>query len=366
MVRIEQAEAAAKVWEKKAEMTKTRVNAQDIRKGVGRLFLTVAAFGSVLPGCNQGSEAIVNGETIASADFDSALKLDRGQIVLQRLITEQLVIQEAMREGVVLNDDAMKPFRSQAEAHLKDPGARKVLERDMRVRLLLRKMLLKDVSEKHLNGLYDSFKDDLKQYDLYAIVTKSREDAAKVVSGLSSAFAFESLSDTYGAEPQLKRVRGHLGYLTPSSIRELFGEAGVGVVEDLDEKGFTKNPIRLSRGGFLILRVDHIRASYAELRPKIEDLIVQANAPAFLQKLEQKAKVSVLSPNGIPYSPILEESLAKPMKEEQNAPVDLTESVPETRGVGSAVGADLGLKIPSFQKTKANSVTPTPLPASVK
>jgi hypothetical protein len=303
-----------------------------------------------MTGCERGAEAVVNGEPVETAELENALKIDRGQVILQRLIIERAIAQDAKKQGITIDDRELKPYRAQIGSRFQDVGMRKVIEQDLRARLLLRKVLLKDVSEARRHKLYDLFQDELKEYDLYAAVTKTRPDAEKVIDGLDKAFSFETLSDTYETQTPLKRIHGHIGFLTRAGVQNIFGETGATVVEGLDEKGFSKQPLTIPNRGFLILRIDSIRSSYTDLRGKIEDLIVAANGPAYLHSLSQNAKVSVLgSMNGMASTNLLEENLSRPFKEEPPPTVDLSAATPAPLGdtVGSRVGAALGLGVPN-------------------
>ena len=315
---------------------------------------------SLLVGCNQGVEANVGSDKITSDEFFSALKIARGQQVLKRLATVHLIQEDARRLHIKVDDEELKGFRAQLDSQTSDVSTRKIAESELISRLLLRKILLKDTDEKRLRELYELFKEELKQYNLLGLVAKDRADIDKVKQALASGFSFEELSTTYSVNGAMKRRRGHLGSMTLAAVKSTFGPAVSREVAKLDAKGFTA-PFTCEEG-FLILKVDSLKGSYTQLRSKVQDLIVEADAPLYLRNLLASSKLTIFEPTKFPRTSFFDMPLEQSFPEEPPPEVDLSAAEKLKDNIGARVGGDLGVGIPNV---KADSVDQSAVGGSV-
>lgn len=324
-------------------------------------FLTLATASLLFTGCSRATpEAVIGGEPISSTELNDALRLDRGIPILQRLVLEHAIIQEARKNKLSLDDADLKPYRAQMGEHIKDPALRRVAEQELVARLYLRLLLLKDSPTARLRELYDMFKDELTQYDLYAMVTTNKQQADKAVAALKANFPFPDQFEKFSNDRQFKKTRGHLGFLSLSQIAGSLGPDVAESVAKLDDSGLA--PIFRGRNGFLVLKLGHVRSTFAELRTRVQDLIVEAGAPIYIATLEQNSKVSsryFKDPALMPVMPMLEESIYKSVHEEGPSEVDASATPIISGHLGDKVGADLGVAVP------ATDVTETPKAASV-
>jgi peptidyl-prolyl cis-trans isomerase C len=202
--------------------------------------------------------AIVNGETIALADFQEALdeirSVGKGFFVdkeranslkrdlLERMIDTRLLLQEARRKRIVLDpnvaeasldlarreyppggleEELLKKGKS-VEAYLKDTGSS----------LLLRKLLKREVvdriavSREEVEKYYEEHRDQFRKPEevrVRQIVTRTEEEAEKLRKEIMRGASFEELARKHSLGPEAKKG-GDLGYFPrgrmPPAIEE--------------------------------------------------------------------------------------------------------------------------------------------------
>jgi hypothetical protein len=312
--------------------------------------LGLLAVGWMVGGCSKSDvpEANINGQVIDSVEFNNALRLDRGQQVLQRLLLEHAIIQDAQKNKIALDGPELKPYRDQISVHMKDPGLRKIAEQELIARLLLRKILLKDTSGKRIRELYDMFKDELTLYEIHALVAGSMGEANKAVAALRSNYPFADESEKYSNNGPLKRRKGALGAMSYSQIVSSLGPEVAAAVARLDDNGIA--PIFRGREGFLVLQVDHVRAGFSELRVRVQDMIVEGHAPLYLSDLMKSAKISskyIADAGLMPATNIMDDPIFKPLQEEAPAEVDIGATQIVGDKLGDKIGADIGVAVPA-------------------
>lgn len=163
----------------------------------------------------------VNGQSVSMGEFEGVLKLASGSQVLQGLVEERLVEQEAERRKLRLT--------AEEEAEL-EKAARKLPNADLavialrraRTALLEKRLLLQGVEESTLREIYDQFKPQLVQYEVFVIVLASRKDGQHVARGLQDGIRFDLLARDLSLDPS-KAQGGRLGNLTLPKSSDCWG-----------------------------------------------------------------------------------------------------------------------------------------------
>ena len=266
----------------------------------GSKVLGLAVVGSLLagPGCQRPpqktptvAEATVNDEKIMAPEFDSAMRLVCGPLVLQRLVEHRVIWQEAKKQNLTLEDGELKEFVEALDKQTTQPEMKKVLENELRARLLSRKLILKDVSDAKKHEVYDHFKDDLVQYELFDILVANREEADNVVTSLKQGTKFDSLAVSSSFDQRSKLEGGRLGFLTLPTIKDTFGTEVAEAVGAL-KQGQVSSPIAAEGGVFLILKLGKTRSSYEDLKTSVEDVLVEAGRATLMYRLLSSAHIT--------------------------------------------------------------------------
>ncbi len=251
------------------------------------------------------SVASVNGEVITQAEFENALKLVVGQEVLRLLCTQKVVMQEAQRHGISVSDSEVEQARktgrglSYGDFKLPDeatqePGFREIVNQEVRAGLIMRKMVLKDVSESWKRHIYELFKDELIQYELFCILVPSQTEAEVVASKLKQGVSFAELAASYSVEETSKSNGGRVGFMTQPALQTLLGPEASESLLSL-KPGATSRPLP-TPVGVVFLKIGTVRSTYNELKPAVEELFVESKRLALLQELITGAEL--VSPFG--------------------------------------------------------------------
>lgn len=272
------------------------------------LIVGAAALILLCGGCYRASEATVNGEPIHREDFQAALKLAQGHKILQKLILQRLITQEARNLDIVVDDSEIQAHIEDIAKHTNDEDMIRVLVDEVRSRILLRKMLLRDVTEDRLRQLYGFFKEDLAQYELYVLATKSKEEAELVRAGLQRGEAFRLLASSYGKYKTDRESGGLRGSFNRAQLASSWGADVADVIVAL--KPANESIIAEFGGDYLVLSLGRVVSTFEELKPMLEDLEANASRPEFLFRLFAKAQVTspyLTDPKRLPVTRLYEE-----------------------------------------------------------
>jgi hypothetical protein len=242
---------------------------------------------------------IINGETVPMEEFITELKVLSGQQVLQHVLEQRLVLQEAKRQGIGA-DEASIARQMKALSPQLDPMVRQSMEREMRYRDVFRKLLLAKVSESEKRLVYDLFREELANYELFGIFLANRADGQAVMSGLEFNAGFAALAARYSVH-STRAKGGAFGYMTMPQIRLWLGEDAVGQVAAL-QSGKHTGPFYTNQG-LMVLKLGAVHKSYQSIKPAVEELIANAGKVALLNRLLQEGKVRSLYLQGIEPEP---------------------------------------------------------------
>lgn len=229
----------------------------------------------------------VNGQAVSMGEFEGVLKLTAGSQILQSLIEEQLVLQEAERLKVRLTPDQEAELEK-AAGQLPNADLAVIAKRRARTALLERRLLLQGVEEATLRDIYEQFKPQLVQYELFVIVLATQKDGKDVARSLQDGVSFDILARNLSLDPS-KAQGGRLGTLTHPQIERLMGQPVADAVRRL--KPDSVSGTLFSNHGLVIVKLGKVLESYEELRPTLESLVAQSRRAQFLTELLLSARI---------------------------------------------------------------------------
>ncbi len=241
-------------------------------------------------------EATVNGENVLRTELFAAMKLACGPAILQRLVEHKLIIQEAQKQNVVLAPDELKAEFEKVDAQTKDPDARSLLKQELKARALLRKLQLKDVPESTIRSTCETFKEELTQYDLSSFLAPTRDEADKAIKALKVGRRFEAIAERVASLSPVgrryKTERGETSSVTLGTVAKNLSPETAEAIAEMRENSISE-PILLSEGGWVVVKVNKIHNSFQDLRKSTEDVFVEAGRVALVHRLLSESKLSL-------------------------------------------------------------------------
>ncbi|CAN0288912.1 unnamed protein product, partial [Phaeothamnion confervicola] len=232
---------------------------------------------SLVCGCQKtGDNAVarVNGEPISGEEFGTALRNAHGKEILERLINEKLILQEAKKLDLTVSADELKEAVDKvydSEDERTPPG----LEQQVKASLLLRKITLKDATDAKKHELYDVYAEQLRRMELSIILVPTEDIAKQVEIALETGSKFEELAATSSIDPTTKTRGGKLGMATRRELLLNYGPDICNEVVSLKAGSFSK-PHPLNARTWVILKVDKVLQTYEELEPTLNNILSNA------------------------------------------------------------------------------------------
>jgi len=128
------------------------------------------------------------------------------------------------------------------------------------------------------------------EYKARHILVESEDEAKKLIADLKKGGRFDELAKTSSKDPGSKDRGGDLDWQIPGVFEKTFADAMVGL-----QKGkMTEAPVR-TRFGFHIIQLDDTRPvkipPLAEVKPQIQQRLMQIKVDQMVSELRKKAKV---------------------------------------------------------------------------
>jgi len=229
----------------------------------------------------------VNGDSVAMGTLENQLLLMSGPALLQQLVEQKLIEQEAARQKVTLTEQESKDLDKAAETIKVKPYAQAALER-AKVALLARHLLLKGVTEAQIKEVYELYKPELTQYELFVVVLNTKKDGHDLQRSLEDGVKFDILAKNFSIDPSRKNG-GRIGYLTMPQIRRLMGQEAADEVARLKPNQVGK--MIYSPHGLIVLKLGAIKADYKDLKPVAESVLAESRRTELMYRLLSVAKV---------------------------------------------------------------------------
>jgi peptidyl-prolyl cis-trans isomerase C len=252
-----------------------------------RLCLMLAAFAAA-PAFAQ-NVAVVNGTAIPKSRADALI----GQLVKQgqqdtpqlhqavrdELINREILMQEAVREGV--------PSRADVKAQVA------VAQQTVVLRAMIEDFAAKNKpSDAEVKARYDELVKQAggKEYHLHHILVDNEQQAKDLIAKIKGGAKFEDLAKQFSKDPGSGKNGGDLDWANPKSYVPEFSAAA----EKLQKGQMTDTPVH-TQFGWHIIRVDDIRdiapPPLDQVKAQIVQQMQQEKLQAFEQNLRTKAKI---------------------------------------------------------------------------
>jgi peptidyl-prolyl cis-trans isomerase C len=199
--------------------------------------------------------------------------------VREDLINREVIAQEATRAGMT------KDPQLQAEIDL--------VRQTVLVQHYVRDWVRKNpVLEADVQKEYDRAKAQTgeNEYKARHILVETEEQAKALIEDLRKGAKFEELARKNSQDPGSRDRGGDLDWNIPGVFDKQFSDAMV----KLEKGRYTEAPVRTSFG-FHVIQLDDVRAvrfpSLAEVKPRIEQQLVQDKIEGLVKSLRAKAKV---------------------------------------------------------------------------
>jgi peptidyl-prolyl cis-trans isomerase C len=233
--------------------------------------------------------AVVNGTAIPKARADAlvAQLVKQGQkdtpqlhdAVKQELINREILMQEAVREGIPNRDDVKAQMA--------------VAQQSVVLHSLIEDYVAKNKpSDAEVKARYDELVKQAggKEYHLHHILVDNEKQAKDLIAKIKAGAKFEDLAKKFSKDPGSGKNGGDLDWANPSTYVPEFAAAA----EKLKKGQMTDTPVH-TQFGWHIIRVDDIRditpPPLDQVKAQIVQQIQQEKLQAFEQSLRAKAKI---------------------------------------------------------------------------
>jgi peptidyl-prolyl cis-trans isomerase C len=233
--------------------------------------------------------ATVNGVAVpqARADFLMQQQAQRGApdneqmrgAVREELINREVLAQEARKAG------AEKAPEVQTQLDM--------VRQEIVVSYYLREFARKNpVTEAEIQKEYDRAKSQHgdKEYKARHILVETEDQAKGLIADLKKGAKFDELATKNSKDTGSAQRGGDLDWNVPGTFDKQFSEA----MMKLEKGKYSEAPVK-TRFGFHIIQLDDVRpakfAAIGEVRPRIQQMLVQNKIEQLIKGLRAKAKI---------------------------------------------------------------------------
>jgi peptidyl-prolyl cis-trans isomerase C len=237
----------------------------------------------------KGAVATVNGTAIPQSRLEFMVQQQKGRgapdneqtrnAVREDLITREVVVQEANRSGIAKKAEV----QTQME----------IARQDVLVNNYLRDWVTKHpVSDAELQQEYDRARGQAgdKEYRARHILVDTEDQAKALIADLKKGGKFDDLATKNSKDTGSKDRGGDLDWQVPAAFDKTFSDA----MMKLEKGKYTDTPVR-TRFGYHIIQLDDVRQTrfptFAEVKPRIQQQLMQNKVDEMIRGLRAKAKV---------------------------------------------------------------------------
>jgi peptidyl-prolyl cis-trans isomerase C len=252
-----------------------------------RLWVLLAAFAAA-PVFAQ-NVAVVNGTAIPKSRADALIAqlVKQGQqdspqlqqAVRDELINREILMQEAVREGI--------PARADVKAQIA------VAQQTVVLRALLEDVMKKNApTDAEVKARYDELVKQAggNELHLHHILVDNEQQAKDLIAKIKGGASFEDIAKQYSKDPGSAKNGGDLDWSNPQAYVPEFAQAA----EKLQKGQITDAPVH-TQFGWHIIRLDDSRPitppPFDQVKPQIVQQMQQEKLQAFEQKLRAQAKI---------------------------------------------------------------------------
>jgi peptidyl-prolyl cis-trans isomerase C len=238
-----------------------------------------------------GGETIarVNGVSIPKARADAMMQQQQGRgapdndqtrtAVREELVNREIVSQEAAKTGLAKNPEVQTQID--------------MVRQEILINAYIRDFLRKHpITDAEIEKEYERAKAQTpdKEYRARHILLETEDQAKDMITQLKKGAKFDELAAKNSKDPGTKDKGGDLDWTTPANLDRGFSDAMV----KLEKGRYTDAPVQ-SRFGWHVIQLDDVRSvripSLAEIKPRIQQQLVQVRVEEMVRGLRAKAKV---------------------------------------------------------------------------
>jgi peptidyl-prolyl cis-trans isomerase C len=233
--------------------------------------------------------ARVNGVAVPKARADMLIQQQQGRGMQDTEQTRAMVREELVNREVVAQEAQRAGFAKRPEVQAQLDLARQEIIVGAYIRDWLRR---NPVSDADVQKEYEKAKAGAgdREYRARHILLESEDEAKAVIAELKKGGKFEELAQKSSKDPGSKERGGDLDWNVPQTFDRQFSEAMV----KLEKGKYTETPVR-TRFGFHVIQLDDVRQvkfpALADLKPRIQQQLVQNKVEELIKGLREKAKV---------------------------------------------------------------------------
>lgn len=241
------------------------------------------------PAAKPGAVATVNGVAVPQARMDLLMQQQQQRgapdneqmrnMVKDELVNREVIAQEAQKLGV----SKIPEVAAQID----------MARQEIIVSAYLREFARKNpISEADVQKEYDRAKAQHgdKEYRARHILVETEDQAKALLAELKKGAKFDDLASKNSKDTGSATRGGDLDWNVPGTYDKQFADAMV----KLEKGRYTEAPVK-SRFGFHIIQLDDVRpakfATLAEVKPRIQQMLVQTKIEELVRGLRAKAKI---------------------------------------------------------------------------
>jgi parvulin-like peptidyl-prolyl isomerase len=273
-----------------------------MRKHYWYLVLILIAFlaFSLIIGCGKGGDRLVlakvgsdeitsqelndifNRNRVAFASYDE--ELEQRQLILDSLVIQQLLIQEAYRRGLDNSEELNRIILANNDRFLLDV----LYQREISDKV--------EVSESEIQDYYEKLKEKVH---LSHILLTTEDSARMVLDSLKAGANFENMAIIYSKDPGAKNNRGDLGFVIWGKMDNDFQTAAFKM-----NPGEVSEPVKTRYGWHIIKMIDRqpneplqsMGKISADIKSSIENIKMGEILEKYKEKLTAQYPVKVDTP----------------------------------------------------------------------
>jgi len=239
----------------------------------------------------KGGDAVarVNGVPVPKSRLDAMLQQQQARGAPNNEQTRAMVREELVNREIVAQEAAKAGLGKTPEVLAQLDSARQEILVGAYIRDWLRKHPITDAD---VQQEYDRAKGQTgdQEYKARHILLETEDQAKAMIAELKKGAKFEELATKNSKDSGTKERGGDLDWNVPGVFDKQFSEAMV----KLEKGKYTETPVQ-TRFGFHVIQLDDVRAvkfpSLAEVKPRIQQQLVQGKIEELVRGLRAKAKI---------------------------------------------------------------------------
>ncbi|HLS87262.1 MAG TPA: peptidylprolyl isomerase [Burkholderiales bacterium] len=239
----------------------------------------------------QPKEAIatVNGVPVPKARLEYVMKQQQARGAPDSEETRAAVRDNLINREVVAQVAQKSPVARSAEVQNQLEIARQQILIDAYIGEWIRK---NPVSDAEIQKEYERVKAQQgdREYKARHILVETEDQAKALIADLKKGASFAELAEKNSTDPGTKARGGDLDWNVPAVFDKAFSEA----MMKLEKGKYTEAPVR-TRFGFHVIKLEDVREvkfpTLAEVKPRIQQQLVQNKVNEMVRSLRAKAKV---------------------------------------------------------------------------